>query len=122
MRLSLSINDTLLLVAPCSDTESFCVCLCVQEAARRAEQAALAEEKRRTVHEAAERHREEVKQKLEAKLARVKPRFVSDNAGGDAKHLCYLTEPSQAGQVGPHARIAAAIVNGHGVAITTQAR
>lgn len=49
----------------------------LQEAARRAHQAALAEEKRRAVHEAAERHREEVRQKLEAKLARVKPRYVS---------------------------------------------
>jgi fatty acid/phospholipid biosynthesis enzyme len=60
-----------------------CVCVCVlglQDAARRAHHAAVAEEKRRAVHEAAERHREEVRMKLEAKLARVKPKFVSSRA------------------------------------------
>lgn len=50
----------------------------LQEAARRALQAQIAEEKRRAVHEAAERQREAVREKLEAKLARVKPRFVSE--------------------------------------------
>lgn len=54
-----------------------CHCHCLlQEAARRALQAEIAEQKRRAVHEAAEKHRESVRQKLEAKLARVKPRYV----------------------------------------------
>ena len=43
----------------------------LQEAERRAHQAVIAEEKRRAAHEAAERHREEVRLKLEAKLARL---------------------------------------------------
>lgn len=49
----------------------------MQEAAERAHLAAIAEERRHAVQEAAERQREEVRQKLEAKLARVKPRIVS---------------------------------------------
>lgn len=37
------------------------------------------------MHEAAERHREEVRHKLEAKLARIKPRFVSDAKSGPGR-------------------------------------
>jgi hypothetical protein len=52
----------------------------MQEASQRAHLAAIAEERRRAVQEAAERQREEVRQKLEAKLARGKPRIASDCA------------------------------------------
>jgi len=57
----------------CTNVHRHCL---LQEAARRALQAEIAEQKRRAVHEAAEKHREAVRQKLEAKLARVKPRYV----------------------------------------------
>lgn len=70
------------------------VCVCVlplQEAAKRAAQAAAAEEKRKAVAEAAERHHEEVKAKLEGKLARVTPRFVSLGLHATAAVACSAT-------------------------------
>jgi hypothetical protein len=81
-----NINMPCVLLSAPSKLTHLGICLCMQDAARRAQQAAVAEDKRRAVHEAAERHREEVKKKLEAKLARVKPRYVSRCAAGNAQH------------------------------------